>query len=311
MAVRDAVIVGALILGGLAVTEHCLASLTEPRVGTSCAEAKARPDFVMCDDFEKPDFESRWDIGGHQGMFPISEFVQCGEGIGFGDRCAAWSNKLSFDRDWGFYGHDARASFPAQPEFYVRWYQYISNPFVWGSLEDKSVMLHDETNAITAYVATNRNHRPVERDSGPGMPFVANYQDVDITETHNEYNRINRFQNQRRNVTLQPGRWYYFEWYVKLNTPGKADGVTRLWIDDASKPIDEPTLRMQYTDMRWRRERDGDKQFNVVRLTVYHQRCDNGPNTCPPNGPWVLNQYQRWDHVAVSTKPIGPITVAR
>lgn len=308
---RDAALIGALIMGGLVFEANCVSSLAGPRGVTSCTEAKSRPDFLMCDDFEQPDFERRWDIGGHQGMFPISEFVRCGEGVGFGDRCAAWSNKLSFDKEWGYYGHDARGSFPPQREFYVRWYQYISNPFVWGSLEDKSVMLHDETNAITAYVATNRNHRPAEKDSGPGLPFVANYQDVDTTETNNEYNRINRFQNQRRNITLQPGRWYYFEWYVKLNTPGKSDGVTRLWVDEASKPIDEPTLRMQHTDMRWLRDKDANRQFNVVRLTVYHQRCDNEPNSCPPNGPWVLDQYQRWDHVAVSTRPIGPVTAAR
>ena len=46
--------------------------------------------------------------------------------------------------------------------------------------------------------------------------------------------------------------------------------------------------------------------FSEVRLTVYHQRCDIGPNTCPPNGPDLLPQYQRWDRVVVSTAPIGP-----
>ena len=165
--------------------------------------------------------QKRWDIGGHQGVWPISQFVQCTEDrFGFHDRCAAWSNRLVFDQEWGFYGYDARRPFPPQSEFYVRWYQYISNPYVWGTLEDKSVLLHDQDNIITAYVGTNRNHLPVVRDSGPGMPYIANYQDVDTPETGGRYTLVNRFQNQQRNITLQPGKWYFFEWYVRLNSPG-------------------------------------------------------------------------------------------
>ena len=76
---------------------------------------------------------------------------------------------------------------------------------------------------------------------------------------------------------------------------------------DASRPIASQTLRMRYTDMRWLKASDAGKQFGQVRLTVYHQRCDIGPNTCPPNGPDLLPQYQRWDRVIVSTAPIGPV----
>jgi hypothetical protein len=296
----------ALALAG----QHYLSSTT-PHGGRACAEAQARSSVLLCDDFESAGFEKRWDIGGHQGLWPVNEFVKCADGFGFRDRCAAWSNKLSFDREWGFYGYDAQARFETGPEFYVRWYQYVSDPYVWGSLEDKSVMLHDADHKVTAYVATNRNHRAVEKDSGPGMPFVANYQDVDVTETNNQYNKVNRFQNQKRNITLTPGRWYYFEWHVKLNTPGEANGSTRLWIDDATKPISTPTLRMQYDDMRWLRKQDAGRPFSMVRLTVYHQRCDGTPNTCPPNGPWILNQWQRWDRLVVSRTPVGPMAEER
>jgi len=233
--------------------------------------------------------------------------VQCTQDrFGFHDRCAAWSNRLVFDQEWGFYGYDARRPFPPQSEFYVRWYQYISNPYVWGTLEDKSVLLHDQENTITAYVGTNRNHLPVVRDSGPGMPYIANYQDVDTPETGGRYTLVNRFQNQQRNITLQPGKWYLFEWYVRLNTPGISDGVTKLWIDDATDPITAQTLRMEYRDMRWLKYEHANRQFGVVRLTVYDQRCDIGRNTCPPNGPDILDQSQRWDQIVVSKRPIGP-----
>ena len=263
---------------------------------------------VLCDNFEDSGFEHRWDIGGHQGIWPTSEFVLCTDNrFGFHDRCAAWSNNLVFDREWGFYGYDGRRAFRPQSEFYVRWYQYIGDPFVWGTLEDKSVMLHDQANTLVAYVGTNRNHLPVVPDSGPGKPFVANYQDVDTPETGGVYTRVNRFQNQGRNITLQPGNWYLVEWYVKLNDPGVSNGVTRLWIDEADAAITQQTLRMEYTDMRWLRARDTGKKFGVVRLTVYHQRCEIANNTCPPYSPVVLAQSQRWDQLVISRSPIGPM----
>jgi hypothetical protein len=231
------------------------------------------------------------------------------ENFGFHDHCAAWSNQLVFDNEWGFYGFDGRREFPPQSEFYVRWYQYISDPYHWGSLEDKSVLLHDQENTLVAYVGTSRNQLPTVRDSGPGMPFIANYQDVDRPETGGQYTKVNRFQNQARNITLQPGKWYLFEWYVKLNTPGAADGITKLWVDDASEPIAKQTLRMRHDDMRWLRTNETGRQFGVVRFLVYDQSCV-ATNTCPPRGPAILNQSQRWDDLVVSKAPIGPIAKA-
>jgi hypothetical protein len=271
--------------------------------------ASPNRDVVLCEGFEDEGVQQRWDIGGHQGVWPVSQFALCtGNRFGFHDRCAAWSNRLVFDQEWGFYGYDARRSFPPQSEFYVRWYQYISDPYVWGTLEDKSVLLHDQENTITAYVGTNRNHLPVVTDSGPGMPYIANYQDVDTPETGGRYTLVNRFQNQHKNITLRPGSWYLFEWYVRLNSPGLSNGVTRLWIDDATGPITAQTLRMEYRDMRWLKRDQANRQFGVVRLTVYDQRCDIGRNTCPPNGPDMIDQSQRWDQIVVSKSPIGPRT---
>jgi hypothetical protein len=281
-----------------------LSALTQPGL-SGCA---VDPDVLLCDDFEQPELLPIWDLGSNSGAWPVSDFVRCAAGFGYRDRCAAWSNRLLFDTFWGFWGYDAWRPFAPQNEFYVRWYQYISDPYVWGTLEDKAVMLHNPPDAsMTAYVATNRNELPSVADSGPGMPFVANYQDLDWPETGGQYTKVNRFQNQGRNITLQPGRWYLFEWYVRMNDPGVSNGVTRLWIDDASEPVSTQTLRLEYDDMRWRRSRDAGRQFGFLRLTVYHQRCDGRPDTCPPNGPAMLDQSQRWDHVVVSRSRIGPI----
>lgn len=265
------------------------------------------PDVVLCEDFEDDAAETRWEIGSNMGILSASGFVKCDDGFGFHDRCAAWSNQLVFDNGWGFYGYDGRRTFAPQTEFYVRWYGYISDPYTWGTLEDKSVLLHDRVNKITAYVGANRVAES-EPHSGRGKPFVANYQDVDYPETGTQYTKVNRFQNQGKDITLQPGKWYLFEWHLKMNTPGAADGVNELWIDDATEPISKQTLRMRDTDMRWLRSGDAGRQFRVLRLLAYHQQCKGVPDTCPPNGPAVLNQSQRWDRIAISKNPIGPIS---
>lgn len=276
---------------------------------SSCpAAGTASPDVVLCEDFEDAASLTPWDVGSNRGTWPVAQFALCTGGrFGYRDGCAAWSNHLVFDGEWGFWGYDAWRAFPPQNEFYLRWYQYISNPYRWGTLEDKSLLLHDSTGTLTAYVATSRDARPDVANSGPGMPFVANYQDVDWSDTRGRYTAVNRFQNLGRNITLQPGKWYLFEWHIRLNRPGVSDGVTRLWIDDASQPVTRQTLRMEHTDMRWLRTSDAGRQFSLLRLTVYHQRCDGRPNTCPPNGPVVLEQSHRWDHLVISKVPVGPL----
>jgi hypothetical protein len=291
------------IVAGLGVLQRERAVLRAAEAG--CPDA-ADPDsaVLICDDFEDRAALSRWSIGSTHDTWPTPEFILCGNGSGFQDRCAAWSNHLVFDDSWGYRGFDGRRSFPPQNEFYVRWYQYVSDGYTWGSLEDSSVMLHDPTDSIKAYVATSRDDQPAIPSSGPGMPFLANCQDPDWPETGGEYTRINRYQNQGNDITLQTGRWYLFEWYVRLNTPGEADGETKLWIDDATSSIVRQTLRLHYTDMRWLRSGDEGKQFSVLRLAAFHQRCDDS-NTCPPDGPLVLNQSQRWDRIVISKAPIG------
>jgi len=308
---RGAALIGTLIACRLGTESGPPAAAQE--FATECAAAReAGSPILACDGFDEERVLERWVVGSNGGRWPASDFVRCGEGLGFGDRCAAWSNHLVFDGEWGYWGYDAWMRFAPRDAFHLRWYQYVSDPYAWGTLEDKSVLLHDpvgsdEPVTITAYVGTSRNHLPVEPNSGPGMPFVANYQDLDWPETGGQYTRVNRFQNQGRNIRLEPGRWYLFEWYVRLNTPGLSDGETKLWIDDASRPIAGQTLRMHHADMRWRRASDAGRQFGFLRLTTYHQRCDIGEDRCPPNGPEVLTQYHRWDGIVVSGGPVGPM----
>lgn len=59
------------------------------------------------------------------------------------------------------------------------------------------------------------------------------------------------------NQPLKTGRWYCVEQYMKLNTPGKKDGIARGWID--GKPVFEKT------DYLWR---------NTDKLKIYSYWID-------------------------------------
>jgi hypothetical protein len=296
-----------MLLAAAVLSGGCVARGAAAGVESFCpGGTQPDPNVILCEDFEDGVLQTTWDIASRGGTWLPTDFVQCtGDAFGFQSPCAAWSHHLVFDTAWGYWGFSARRAFSPASEFYVRWYQYISNPFMWGTLEDKSLLLSDRAETIIAYVGTSRNHLPVEPNSGPGMPFLASYQDIDWPETAFQYSKVNRFQNVGNNLTLQPGKWYFFEWHVKLNTPGMSDGIAQLWVDDAA--LASPALRLEHTDMRWLKQGDAGKQFDVLRLLVYHQRCDGAPNTCPPNGPAVLNQSQRWDKIVVSRSPIAPV----
>jgi len=86
---------------------------------------------------------------------------------------------------------------------------------------------------------------------------------------------------------LQLGEWYCFEVAVYPNTPGKADGEGRLWINGV--------LRTRITNMRYR---DVANTFKVY-ATINNYRTQNGGTT---------DDVRRWlDNVVVSRRYIGPI----
>ena len=85
------------------------------------------------------------------------------------------------------------------------------------------------------------------------------------------------------------GRWVCVEVQWKLNTPGKADGVARLWVDGE---LDAERTKMKF---RGSYTKNG---INAVFLEAYWNK--GSPR-----------QQSRWiDNFVVASKPIGPIDVA-
>lgn len=90
-------------------------------------------------------------------------------------------------------------------------------------------------------------------------------------------------------ATEESGRWVCVEARLKLNTPGKNDGIASLWVDGV--------LDTERTGMDFRESYDA-RTINAVMLEAYWN--DGSP----------ADQYRWYDDFVVSTKPIGPVTAA-
>jgi hypothetical protein len=85
---------------------------------------------------------------------------------------------------------------------------------------------------------------------------------------------------------LENDRWYCVEQFLKLNNPGKADGVLRAWID--GKPAFEKT------DIRFRKV---DKlKIEQIWMNVYHGGTAPSPH----------EQHLCIDNVVIAREYIGP-----
>src|SRR5262245_44619777 len=108
--VADVAIVGGTLLAATLSIGGCVARGAQALPETSCPGGTSpNPNVLLCENFEENDFQKHWDIGGHQGTWPVSQFVLCtDDSFGFHSRCSAWTNRLVFDNEWGFYGSDGR-----------------------------------------------------------------------------------------------------------------------------------------------------------------------------------------------------------
>lgn len=86
---------------------------------------------------------------------------------------------------------------------------------------------------------------------------------------------------------LETNRWYCVEQYLKMNTPGKKDGILRAWID--GRPAFEKT------DIRFRQVPT--LKIEQIWMNVYHGGTKPSP----------YDQHLFIDNVVISRKYVGPI----
>ena len=109
---------------------------------------------------------------------------------------------------------------------------------------------------------TALNHPP----SGVGPPFQA----VARTEW------LGRYYLPQTPTPINPGDWMFYEWYVKLASPGATDGVLRWWVNG--------NLNGDYTDVPGT-PASGFGEFQIAPTV----------QQAPPT-----EQYMDVDHISVS-----------
>ena len=116
-----------------------------------------------------------------------------------------------------------------------------------------------------------------------------------VTRKYNDFEHLRWLGNRPASTlkvhsTEESGRWVCVEAHVKLNTPGKKDGINQLWLDGR--------LECERLNLDWRGGYDA-HGLNAVLLESYWNK--GSPVT-----------QSRWlDHFVVSTAPIGPLVTPR
>jgi hypothetical protein len=111
--------------------------------------------------------------------------------------------------------------FPGQQQVYLRWYQQWSAGFAW-----------EPAGTGLLGVKTSASY-PQFYPFAVGVDGTFAIQAQVVAER--QWGSENFFVNQGDPVSFAPDRWYCIEVFVKLNTPGAADGQLAAWIDGEQK----------------------------------------------------------------------------
>jgi len=121
---------------------------------------------------------------------------------------------------------------------------------------------------------------------GPHTPGIVHFglgRNVDVmelcpVESCNNRNGPYLQQNQGNNITLVPGKQYYFEVRFVLNTPGVSNGIFQMWINDCGATgicTGSPILRESRSDVLYRAAGDN-RQFGGIFLDIWGNPSDGG-----------------------------------
>lgn len=176
----------------------------------------------------------------------------------------------------------------------IYWRIYVKHEYGWEGAPAKmsratSIVASNRwKQAMIAHVWSGRGNS-ITLDPARG---ILNQSDSVITQHYNDFDNLTWLGNSpssdfQISSTEESGYWVLVESMVKLNTPGKNDGLCRLWIDGRLEAErNNLNLRGSYTQ----------HGVNAVFLESYWN--SGAPKT-----------ENRWfDNFVISTNPIGPIT---
>ncbi len=274
--------------------EESLISPDVPRIDfvvmSEAQSHQADPNVIWYDDFnkgEKDYMESTGDIdpdesyGGSGGSMKVG-FEQ-GEINGEGNR------KLAFG---DFPDPNSNVAQRGQQFDDIFWRIYVKHEYGWQGAPKKmsratSIVSGNWQQAMILHVWSGKeNSLTLDPASG-----VDGQSSTVITTKYNDFDNLNWLGNNpssefQISSTGESGYWVLVEARAKLNSPGKSDGLARLWIDGRLEAERENlNFRGSYTD----------HGINAVFLESYW------------NSGSIKTQGRWYDNFIVSTKPIGPV----
>jgi hypothetical protein len=279
---------------------------------------------LLCDDFEDGDWYGKnCDAANASGgllqtdgwcgtiYFPITPLgaAECGAKGVAGTNCAATSGYLDGHSGNGNMADHGFVGGQKVQEFYARWYYKASPGFAWSG--QKVVTINEQVGSGGIFWGGFGFNCG---SSGPST----NSPRISMGEQGSDCPT----QNVGNDIQVQSGRWYAFQIHVKLNTPGRSDGISEFYIDDCGTNglacTGTPTVRHRRTGVNWGKTAPGSTgtytdggvgalwfenwsnggyYYDPATSTTY---CNGGtPNNCGSKG-------QEWyDQIKVAK--IGPI----
>jgi hypothetical protein len=228
---------------------------------------------VFEDDFERSTttadgYVSEWDGPPNPAVMYLTQGTAHSGGQAVEMRYLPGSSGASF-----MYRH-----FAGQDRVYHRWYQKWSPGFVWEPSSTKMTILRPRGGYPQFY--------PEVLWANGQLAIQAQV----IAEAG--WDARNFYQNQGTPIAFLPGRWYCIEVYVKLNTPGAADGELAAWIDGE--------LKLSYTGREFRGDEPTDPAPSTAQIQAVAVSGHYGGLTPVPE-----LQFSWQDDHAVSTERIG------
>ncbi len=182
----------------------------------------------------------------------------------------------------------------------IYWRVYVKHQAGWASgqpgrggpdkLSRATSMVSDKWNqAMFAHVWSSGDALTLDNASGVkgGAVVTTKYNDFDNMKWVGGNKPVSPM---LLHSSAEAGWWVCVEARARLNTPGKADALSQLWIDGK--------LQCERKDFDWRGTYDA-FGINAVFLETYWN------NKSP------VTQKRWYDNFVVSTEPVGPVTVPR
>jgi hypothetical protein len=287
-----------LFIGGVVLFGAATSSAAGPYFNSSEPGCNGSdPNVVWCEDFENGVwYQTDCDHGGPDlaankgwcgNIFSTSPAPANGSGAA-GSRLAAWSGPLN-GGGGRMADHSLAPNKSSYDDLYMRHYRKFSPGFKFGQEKFWTV------NKCCAGVG--------------GIYFASHwtYPNGSSANIHLEVpNEVRQGGGLRlQNVSsfdMTAGNWYYIEIHIKLNTPGVANGVWEMWIDNCGANglgcTGPGTLRARHTNVMWRGSGDN-SQMGSLWLENWSAPAQYGPQY-----PSVGEEY--YDQIKVSRVRVGP-----